>query len=589
MHNEENLRFLGDAIIANVESAEQLKRRISKLIEQNTVVYQMIWLDAENRVVFSTRPFAITDFSLYSRQTIAHARSSQIPQYSQPSAPFGEAHPVLMDYHLPLYRQEHYIGSLVISYKVSDILDKMVPWWFAKENEISLIDMDDNELAQRAVGGYGRAIYTHNRSLNLSGVNLALHTDSIRNAPKLLPNYLVTSVVLLGLGLLWSLWALWRDIYRRQQAETALRQQVAFRSAMENSLVTGLRVRNLEGRLVYVNPAFCAMVGFSSEQLIGQMPPLPYWAPEAIDDYHRRFNKIASRSAPYGDGFDTVYLRADGSRIPVLIYESPLVDEDGQQTGWMGSILDISDRKKTEQALRLHEEKLNSSARLSTMGELASVMAHELNQPLTAISSYAAGALNMMKSSDLEADVLESVLEKMQLQAQRAAQIIRSVHNFVVKREPRRTPVQLESLFQRILPLIELQAKSYLVTLQLDVEDGLPSVLADSILLEQVVLNLTRNAFQAMQSMPIGLRLLRLCAAKAGSQVQVDVIDRGPGISDGVAEQLFSPFFSTKSEGMGMGLNICRTTIEFHGGQLTYRSNPLGGTIFSFTLPAVES
>jgi len=100
---------------------------------------------------------------------------------------------------------------------------------------------------------------------------------------------------------------------------------------------------------------------------------------------------------------------------------------------------------------------------------------------------------------------------------------------------------------------------------------------------------LTRNAFQAMQSMPIGLRLLRLCAAKAGSQVQVDVIDRGPGISDGVAEQLFSPFFSTKSEGMGMGLNICRTTIEFHGGQLTYRSNPLGGTIFSFTLPAVES
>ena len=115
----------------------------------------------------------------------------------------------------------------------------------------------------------------------------------------------------------------------------------------------------------------------------------------------------------------------------------------------------------------------------------------------------------MMKSSELESGMLESVLEKMQIQAQRAAQIIRSVHDFVVKREPKRSPVQLDELFQRVLPLIELQAKSYLVKVQLSIEKSLPAVMADSILLEQVVLNLTRNAFQAMQSVPIGLRLLQ--------------------------------------------------------------------------------
>ncbi len=586
--NEENCRFLGDVIIANSIPLDQLKKRVAKLIENNPELFQVVWLDEDDHVVFSSRPFAISDFSLYSRQSIIHARSSQIPQYSQPAAPDGEAHPILMDYHFPLFRHQRYIGSLVISYQTSAILEKMVPWWFAQETEISLLDIDDNVLADRGAGGYGRNVYTHNRSLDLPGVNLVLHTNSIRGAPRLLPNYLVTSVFLLGLGLLWTLWALWRDIQRRQMAESALRQQVAFRRAMENSLVTGLRVRNLEGQLVYVNPAFCEMVGFTQEQLVGAKPPLPYWAPEAIEGYHQSMAKIVSRTAAHG-GFDTVYQHADGSRIPVLIYESPLVDEDGSQTGWMGSILNISDRKQAEQALRMHEEKLHSTARLSTMGELASVMAHELNQPLAAISSYAGGALSMMKSGELEQSMLESVLEKMQTQAQRAGQIIRSVHDFVVKREPTRTLVYLDKLFLSVLPLIELQAKSYLVTLRMEIEPSLPGVSADQILLEQVVLNLTRNAFQSMQSVPIELRLLRLRVICEDNQIQVEVIDRGLGITDAVAERLFSPFFSTKSEGMGMGLNICRTTIEFHGGQLTYRPNPAGGTIFCFSLPVHEA
>src|SRR5690606_3430908 len=166
-----------------------------------------------------------------------------------------------------------------------------------------------------------------------------------------------------------------------------------FRTAMEDSLVTGLRVYDLSGRITYVNPAFCRMVGIPAQDLIGRSPPMPYWAPEVMDEYQERFAlRIAGKINT--QGFETIFLRRDQERFPVLVYESALVDENGRQTGWMGSILDISDRKRFEDLNRRQQEKLQASARLVTMGELASTLAHELNQPLDAITSYTTGALN---------------------------------------------------------------------------------------------------------------------------------------------------------------------------------------------------
>lgn len=593
--HEDNLGLIASEISTGHLSGKRLQDRLDIAIRNNRELNRVVWLDADGKPVISvgSSPITVTELSTPSRLTLERAHASRVPQYSQPAPPPGREKPMLIDYHVPLFSGEQYLGTLVASYLLDDILDEMVPWWFAQDNEILLTDGDDNVIARRVAGGPGRNVYTHSRALDLPYASVTLRTNSVKAAPKLLPNLLVVSVIALSVGLLASLAALWRDINRRLAAEGALREQVAFRTAMENSLVTGLRARDLQGRVTYVNPAFCAMVGMRAEDLVGRLPPMPYWAPEVLSEYQQRFSKVLAGTVT-SQGFETIFQRVNGERFPVLIFESPLVDDSGRQTGWMGSILDISDRKRIEELNRRQQEKLQASSRLATMGEIASTLAHELNQPLAAISSYTTGALNLLETESerpgsISLDMLKPALEKASTQAQRAGHIIRSVHTFVKRREPSRERVTVQALIDAVIPLVELQASQFFVVIQTDIATGLPSVLADPVMLEQVLLNLTRNAIEAMQDVPPERRVLRISAAlDADADVVISVIDRGHGIPDEIAGRLFSPFFSTKSEGMGIGLNICRTTVEFHGGTLVCVPNPEGGTIFRFTLPALS-
>lgn len=592
--DEENLGLVANEIASGHLSGQRLHNRMQTLIKNNREIARIALFNEAGKSVITTgdAPLSRESLAPRSRNAGEHARKTRTPQYSLPAPPPGLTAPMLLDYHIPLFARDIYIGSLVASYSAAGILNEMVPWWFAQENEIVLADHEDTVIDRRAAGGPGRGIYTHQRALDLPGVSLSLRTNSVKGTPKLLPSLLVASVIALSLGLLWSLWALWRDINRRLAAEGALRQQAAFRSAMENSLMTGLRARDLEGRITYVNPAFCRMVGIPAEELIGKRPPMAYWAPEAMNEYQQRFTQVLAGTVT--PQFETVFQRANGERFPVLIFESPLVDDSGRQTGWMGSILDISDRKKAEDLNRRQQEKLQASARLATMGELASTLAHELNQPLAAISSYTTGALNMIaaQGGGMDPALLKTALEKAGIQAQRAGHIIRSVHTFVKRREPSREPVIVQNMIDSVLPLVELQARQFFVATQVQVEPGLPVVLADRVMLEQVLLNLTRNAIEAMQNIAPDQRILRIVAAPAPGLppcVAISVIDRGHGIAEDVAQRLFSPFFSTKAEGMGMGLNVCRTAVEFHGGTLVHLANPEGGTIFRFTLPVTQA
>jgi two-component system sensor histidine kinase DctS len=583
--SEEALTTLGADLVDKPPAPALLQARLAQLFKNGPELRRVLWLGPNDEVL--ARHGADPAGGAPSlTETQEMARATRAGRYTEP---YGATSHLsgLLDYYLPLYRDGRYAGSLVATYSLKVLLNETVPWWFAQDNALSLLDRNDVALAARADGGPGRGVYTHRRALDLPGASIVLATDSVKGAPRLLPNLLVGSVIVLALGLLLSLLTLWRHISRTLAAESALRQQMAFRTAMENSLMTGLRARDLEGRVTYVNKAFCEIVGLPPEELVGKKPPMPYWAPEARGEYEERFaGVLAGTITPQ---FETVFQRSDGVRVPVLVFEAPLVDSRGKQTGWMSSILDITDRKKAEELNRQQQEKLEASARLATMGEISSMLAHELNQPLAAISSYTAGALNVLERADkgvaIEPTLLRRALEQARQQAQRAGQIIKSVHEFVKKSEPQRETVAIDSVVEDVRALIELQARKWYVALQIELPAQLPPVLADRVMLEQVLLNLTRNGVEAMAEVAPEQRILRITASADASQVSVSVIDNGHGIAPDVAERLFSPFFSTKAEGMGMGLSICRTAIEFHGGTLTHAPNPGGGTVFTFSLP----
>jgi two-component system sensor histidine kinase DctS len=395
---------------------------------------------------------------------------------------------------------------------------------------------------------------------------------------------LVTVLVMLG-----------KDMRRRLRAEHDLADALAFRKAMEDSLVTGLRARDLQGRITYVNPAFCAMVGFEPEELLGHSTPAPYWPPELADEYQKRQEvRLAGQHVPPREGFESIFMRKDGSRFPVLIIEAPLINALGQQTGWMSAFLDISEQRRVEELSRASQERLQATARLATVGEMASLLSHELNQPLAAISSYATGSLNLIHSGPQALADIEVAMRRIAEQAERAGKVIKSVHDFVRRRDNEREPVAPQALLDAIMPLVSLQARKLGVRVQLKLQDDLPQVACDRTMVEQVLLNLARNAMQAMDEAQARNPSLLIQVRRAGggerhigpsAAVEFSVADCGPGIPDVVAQQLFTPFYTTKAEGMGLGLSLCRTVVEQHGGYLGFESNHPQGTIFRFTLP----
>ena len=473
--------------------------------------------------------------------------------------------------------------SLVAVFSLERLIEEMVPWTFAQSHEVVVSDVTGTVKASRASGGPGRGIYTHQVALDIPGTTLNLRTNSVKGPPDWIANALRGGVIALAFFLFWSLYALWADVRRRVAAESRLREEVAFRRAMGDSAVTGLRARDMEGRVTFVNPAFCRMVGLAESQLVGRTPPMPYWTPERLDEYRERTERVLSGQASTAP-FETVFQRADGTRFPVVIYDAPLMDADGRQAGWMSSILDATEQVAAEERERQREERLQTAARLTTMGEMASSLAHELNQPLGAITSYLAGSVNLLEKGDASKEEIAAALAKASAQAQRAGQVIRRVHDFVRKQEPKRVPVPVETLLEDCRALVDLQARRDAIRVAFTVEPGLPPVFGDPVLLEQVILNLTRNGIDAMRDCPPERRRLEVGAARHGAWVRITVRDHGAGIDESLGEQVFSPFFTTKADGMGMGLSICRSIVEMHDGRLAYRRCD-EGTEFHLQLP----
>ncbi|MBP6406523.1 MAG: PAS domain S-box protein [Ramlibacter sp.] len=485
-------------------------------------------------------------------------------------------------------------GYLVATYSLQEILTDMVPKPLARSQDVSFTEADGTRLALHGSARRGSRIFTAQQLVDLPGNTLVLRIDSWRGAPDLFPNVLTALVTAMSIALVSVLVMLGKDTRRRLRAESDLAEALAFRKAMEDSLVTGLRARDLQGRITYVNPAFCQMVGFSAEELLGHGVPAPYWPPELADEYNQRQAiRLAGQHAPPREGFESVFMRKDGSRFPVLIIEAPLINAHGVQTGWMSAFLDVSEQRRVEELSRASQDRLQATARLATVGEMASLLSHELNQPLAAIASYANGSMNLLREGPHAMADLEVAMRRIAEQAERAGKVIRSVHDFVRRRDQAREAVAPRALLDAIMPLVSLQARKLYVRVETRLQDGLPAVLCDRTMVEQVLLNLTRNAMQAMASAGTADRAVLIQVRRAGTSehsakvwLEFSVADHGPGIPDEVAQQLFTPFFTTKAEGMGLGLSLCRTVVEQHGGFLGFEPNPPRGTIFRFTLPA---
>jgi signal transduction histidine kinase len=218
-----------------------------------------------------------------------------------------------------------------------------------------------------------------------------------------------------------------------------------------------------------------------------------------------------------------------------------------------------------------------------TMGEMASSLAHELNQPLTAISNYSLGTVSRLREGNVSPEELLPALEKTAGQAQRAGNIIRRIREFVKRAEPRRRPTPATRVVEDAISFAEIEAAKKQIDIRTQVPPDLPPLDVDPILIEQLLLNLLKNAVDAMDAAPV--RRIDVVVRRVDEMAEFAVIDRGTGVPPQFRDSLFQPFFSTKSDGMGMGLNICRSIVEFHQGRLTLEENPEGGTIFRFTLP----
>ena len=499
----------------------------------------------------------------------------------------------VMELCLPLTQAGELVGYTVVTYGLQALLVERLGNTFGRRNEVSFTEADGTRLAIAGSQRRGLRLFTAQQLVDLPGNTLVLRMDSRRGEPHLFPNVLTALVTAMSIALITVMALLVKDSRRRLKAEHALADALAFRKAMEDSLVTGLRARDLEGRITYVNPAFCDMVGLQAQALIGRNAPMPYWPPEMVDEYKQRQAIRLAGNVPPREGFESVFMRQDGTRFPVLIIEAPLINTQGEQTGWMGAVIDISEQRRIEELSRASQERLQATARLATVGEMASLLSHELNQPLAAIASYANGSLNLLKDPEALPQTLDDVhmaLRRIAEQAGRAGRVINSVHDFVRRRDQAREAVAPHALFDAILPLVNLQARKLQVRVLTRIEPRLPAVWCDRTMVEQVLLNLARNGMQAMDRPECQDRVLVLQAKRAASNaehnwVELAVTDVGAGIEPDVAEQLFTPFFTTKAEGMGLGLSLCRTVVEQHGGHLAFESQSPKGTVFRFTLP----
>ncbi len=382
-----------------------------------------------------------------------------------------------------------------------------------------------------------------------------------------------------------------RDITLRKLADERLRRSESeLRLAQEIANLGNYVIHLDQSEPDYYSPQLCRILGIGAAEAA---PPLAElidrWVHpgdrEQLDEAFRELDSPA-------DSFDCEYrtVLEDGTTRHLHHIAQVTRDAQGIPCKHIGTIHDVTDRRQTEDEARQLQDRLTHFSRLSTMGEMAAGLAHEINQPLSAIATYAQACQRFMRSPNRDdADVLEA-LGQINAQALRAGEVIRRLRNFVKNREVKREPVDCNRLLDDLRTLAETDARQHNVRLRSEAAPGLPTVEADPIQLQQVVLNLVRNAIDAMSEAPETRREVLLSTRQSPEgEIEIIVADHGSGLAPEAAEHLFNPFFTTKSGGTGLGLAISRSIVRAHGGRLWHTPNEGTGARFHFTLPAAPA
>jgi len=487
---------------------------------------------------------------------------------------------------VPFFDGGELAGNYLAAVSLERALTALVPGWFSQDHRVRLL-VQEADAPGAAIPGDKPGNAAYRVALNLPGTDLFLQVDQTHAQPATVPRIFFLVALLFLLGMLVALFALRRDFVKRQQVQALLQAQVALRSAMENSVTLGLRAWDMQGRILYVNAAFARMVGYPANALMGLSPPFPYWPLDQIDTLERVHQSIMTQGTG-GEGVEVQFQHQQGHLIDVLIHEAPLHTAAGEQIGWMSSVLDISERKLAQRMAVQQQEKLEASGRLVAVGEVASTLAHELNQPLGALSSFANGLLNRLHDKSIALPDLLPVVQRMAALAERAGGIIKRINAFARRRELSRQRLDLVAFLARVLASAG------------DVPDTAPRwaapaapiwIDADELLLEHLVNNLVSNAQDwarcAGQSPQVWVDLRQ---DSAQGVAVVSVADTGPGVDDELMGTIFNAFVSRKEGGMGMGLAICRSIVEAHHGRIEVGRDPvLGGARFTVLLPLTDA
>jgi PAS domain S-box-containing protein len=745
LERQEQLMRTAHEISNHELDVDEFRTRARAVLNQYPELQGLAWIDDRRRVKAAVGTAVLLPTQLYAgiepvprSDTVSGfmlARESRQPAYIQPlgtptDTPF-------LQMHLPLTERARFSGVLIAEYSVDGLYRYGVPTEITARYAISLQDAEGRVLAGTSVNSptsvKNLLPWTHPATeyampVSPVGSTLIVRGQAYRASLGVIGSGLFWLVATLSVMTAWMLIANWRHTRRRMQAQLALMSETSFRRAMENSMLTGMRAMDLQGRITYVNAAFCQMTGWTEPELVGRTAPFPYWPENDRDQLNSILGDELSGKTSTG-GIQVRVKRRDGQVFDARLYVSPLIDAVGKQTGWMTSMTDITEPNRVREQLsasherfttvlealdasisvaplgsdellfanklyrewfgtqtaghlqlvaqagvpnsptsdesndsvdsfaglptmafpdtetesaeifiaelnkwlevrtrylswvdgrlaqmviatditsrRLAEEqainqteRAQTASRLITMGEMASSVAHELNQPLTAINNYCNGMVSRIKAQQITEEDLLGALDKTARQAQRAGQIIHRIRSFVKRSEPNRTTSEVGLMVNEAVELAEIELRRFNVRLNHSVADRLPTLMVDPILIEQVLINLLRNA---AESIDLALRqssqrIVELTVTQKLIQekpvVEFSVQDTGKGLPPEVMARLYEAFYSTKADGMGIGLSLCRSIVESHLGRMSaenlYNGDEVCGCRFSFWIPVTD-